>query len=203
MGRRSWVSMMVLVGALLVPTGVASAGGFCSGYEGERVTDEAGATVALEKNCFGPTVLRVSRGHAVTFVNRDPEVHTVGGTAGSFGDMHRELAPGRSVSFRFDEEGIFPYVCLIHPGMAGAIVVGDGTPDAKVAAAAPAGTQVGPQQVAGAQRPNEQSAAVPRRGSSALGRALSLGVLALLLAAVARLALGARRKENEARPQQA
>jgi hypothetical protein len=62
---------------------------------------------------------------------------------------------------------------------------------------------VGPQQVAGAQRPNEQSAAVPRRGSSALGRALSLGVLALLLAAVARLALGARRKENEARPQQA
>ena len=28
--------------------------------------------------------------------------------------------------YRFDEDGVYPYSCLIHPGMVGAIVVGDG-----------------------------------------------------------------------------
>jgi hypothetical protein len=37
-----------------------------------------------------------------------------------------ELAPDQSASFEFKEEGTFPYVCIYHPGMAGAIVVGDG-----------------------------------------------------------------------------
>ena len=28
--------------------------------------------------------------------------------------------------YRFDQDGVYPYSCLIHPGMVGAIVVGDG-----------------------------------------------------------------------------
>jgi hypothetical protein len=33
---------------------------------------------------------------------------------------------GKSVTFRFDEEGVYPFFCCLHPGMAGAVVVGDG-----------------------------------------------------------------------------
>jgi hypothetical protein len=33
---------------------------------------------------------------------------------------------GETVSYRFDQDGVYPYSCLIHPGMVGAIVVGDG-----------------------------------------------------------------------------
>ena len=30
------------------------------------------------------------------------------------------------MSYRFDQDGVYPYSCLLHPGMVGAIVVGDG-----------------------------------------------------------------------------
>jgi len=30
------------------------------------------------------------------------------------------------VSYRFDTDGVYPYACWLHPGMVGAIVVGDG-----------------------------------------------------------------------------
>jgi len=31
------------------------------------------------------------------------------------------------VSYRFVRSGVYPYVCTYHPGMVGAVVVGDGT----------------------------------------------------------------------------
>jgi hypothetical protein len=55
----------------------------------------------------------------VTFVNKDPEFHAVGGVAGTFGDMHRDIASEERVRITFEEEGIFPYVCILHPGMGG------------------------------------------------------------------------------------
>jgi len=36
-----------------------------------------------------------------------------------------ELQPGASISYTFDEAGVHPYACALHPGMSGAIVVGD------------------------------------------------------------------------------
>jgi plastocyanin len=117
--------LAALAAALLAPAAPAAAGGFCAGYEGERLTTAKGTRVRMSKNCFAPIVLHVRPGETVTFSNEDPEAHTVGGSAGSFGDMHREIAPGESFTHTFAEEGVYPYVCLIHPGMAGAIVVGD------------------------------------------------------------------------------
>jgi plastocyanin len=167
----------------------AGAGGFCAGYEGETLTDVSalGASgeanvVKMKDNCFDATVMRVSRGATVTWRNTDPEAHAVGGAAGSFGDMHAEVAPGRSVAYRFEEEGVFPYVCILHPGMAGAVVVGDGmgsgvgTVAAEVAPPAP-------------RSDTERSAA----GNSSSGLALVAGTLVLLVAAgVARVLLASR-----------
>ena len=38
-----------------------------------------------------------------------------------------ELMPGKSVTHKFASSGVYPYFCVIHPGMVGAVVVGDGT----------------------------------------------------------------------------
>jgi plastocyanin len=131
MGRKTnavaVAAVALVLGALAAP---AAGGGFCAGYDGETLTAGKGTGVAMTRNCFAPTVLYVDPGDRVVFSNKDAEVHTVGGAAGSFGDMHREIASGGRVSFTFEAEGVYPYVCLVHPGMAGAIVVGDGVGNA-------------------------------------------------------------------------
>jgi plastocyanin len=125
--RAAIVLVLAVAVAAFLPVARAGAGGFCMGYEGgEGFTDTEGDGVSMSDNCFSPTVIRVGTGDTVTFVNKDEEVHAVGGAVGSFGDPHAEIRPGDSVSYRFDREGTFPYVCIYHPGMAGAVVVGDG-----------------------------------------------------------------------------
>lgn len=111
---------VLAVGFLLVAV-PASAGGFCI----EPATEAKGATVAMKGSCFTPTVLRAPAGETITFVNRDAESHTVTGV-GEWGlaFRHDEILPDETFSVTLDTEGIYVYSCLIHPGMAGAIVVG-------------------------------------------------------------------------------
>lgn len=97
----------------------ASAGGGCHG----GATQGDGDTVAMSKACFTPSVLRVDPGTEVTFVNKDPVAHNV--TAAGWG-YFEDMSQGDAFRATFDEAGIFPYACTYHPGMTGAIVVGDG-----------------------------------------------------------------------------
>jgi plastocyanin len=113
---------LAIVALALVP-GVAGAsgGGGCGG----PVTDGAGTTVEIEDFCFGPTILRVAPGESVTFVNLDRSPHTVLGANATWGG-YDALKKGHEATYEFAEAGVFPYVCTWHPGMVGAIVVGDG-----------------------------------------------------------------------------
>ncbi len=113
-----------IAGAILLGPSPASAGG-CRG--GEGLTDEPGTTVEMSHSCFSPTVLRVAPGDQVTWTNTSEPAHTVSGAALSFGD-YEELKPGEAISYRFDQAGVYPYFCFLHPGMVGAVVVGDGPP---------------------------------------------------------------------------
>jgi hypothetical protein len=79
----------------------------------------------MSKNCFRPTVLFAAPGEAITFANRDVEAHTVTG-AGDWGTAHGEILTGDAVRIRLEEPGLYLYTCLLHPGMTGAIYVGDG-----------------------------------------------------------------------------
>jgi plastocyanin len=124
MKARAILFTIAAVGALILPQVPARAGGFC--MRGVPLTDARATTVEMKGNCFGPTVARIDSGDSVTFVNADGETHSVGGANGTFGDPHAGIAPGDEVSFTFEREGVYPYVCLFHPGMAGAVVVGDG-----------------------------------------------------------------------------
>jgi plastocyanin len=105
--------------ALVLPAPAATAGGGCHA----AVTQGTGDTVEMVDACFTPTTLRVAAGEEVTFVNRDGFVHNVLANGwGSFDDLDRDDA----FTATFADEGIYPYACSYHPGMTGAIVVGDG-----------------------------------------------------------------------------
>lgn len=126
--RRAMVLCIVLgaATATLGMPGAALAGAGCHG--GATQADESGekeATVRMIDQCFNASVTMVDPGTTVTFVHEDPVVtHNVGGTEwGFYGDMKQ----GDIFTATFDDGGIYPFACSYHPGMTGAIVVGDGT----------------------------------------------------------------------------
>src|SRR5207245_11238625 len=87
---------------------------------------EACTAVALIGFCMWRTVIRVGVGESVTWTNRDDvAMHTVTGAGGSWGTWD-PFSQGQSVTYRFDTAGVFPYFCALHPGMVGAVVVGNG-----------------------------------------------------------------------------
>ena len=105
--------------------GAALAGGGCHASVTQNdASDEKVATVRMMDACFTATVTTVDPGTPVTFANTDLGVtHNVGGNRwGHFEDM----IEGDAFTVTFDEAGIYPFACNYHPGMTGAIVVGDG-----------------------------------------------------------------------------
>ena len=117
--RGAIVITAAFVIVMIVPAIPAGAGGGCHA----GVTRGKGDTVELVDACFTPTTLQIRPGDTVTFVNKDPFVHNVGGNLwGHFDDLNT----GDTFTATFDQQGIYPYACSYHPGMTGAIVVGDG-----------------------------------------------------------------------------
>jgi plastocyanin len=100
----------------------ASGGGGC----GAPTTEGAGESVDITGFCFEPTVLFTDPGTSVTLQNQDPVRHNVLGAHAEWGSFET-LRQGRSAAYRFGEPGVYPYVCAWHPGMVGAVVVGEET----------------------------------------------------------------------------
>lgn len=116
---RSVVLSVVAIAIVLLSRAAPASAGGC----GEPASHGSGTTVVIKNACFAPSLLSVDPGDTVTFVNRDPIAHNVGGQLwGHFED----LDPSQRFQATFDRDGIYPYACIIHPGMTGAIVVGDG-----------------------------------------------------------------------------
>ena len=154
MSRTLRLGVIVLSSALWVAAlGAvpAAAGGGCHVQE---LTDEATTEVKVHENCFSPAVTRVDEGDRVTWFSGEHEApHTVTGAAGGFGSA--ELPAEGRASFTFSEAGVYPYSCLLHPGMVGAVVVGDGgaagangEAEDQAAAAPPNGTDPTPRAAA-------------------------------------------------------
>ena len=164
---------------LFPPAPTAGAGGFCADA---AFTDRATTDIGMAEMCFTPTVTRIEPGDTVTFHNKDQTMHMVGGIANGFGNLHTEVPPNKSVSYRFEDEGVYPYVCVLHPGMGGAIVVGDGEGKATGLV-----TEVPPSDDAAAEAaPAARPVRAEASGAPAwlLPVALALGVAVLGLAAI-------------------
>jgi plastocyanin len=119
MARRTlFVLAATFLAALALPA-VATAGGGCH----DGATTGTGDTVEMNA-CFRPSTLQIDPGGTVTFVNRDAMTHNVTAMGwGQFEDMNQ----GDAFRATFEESGVYPYACQYHPGMTGAILVGDGT----------------------------------------------------------------------------
>jgi plastocyanin len=106
--------------------GAALAGGGCrSPVTSNDASGDDNATVRMVDACFSASITNVDPGTSVTFVHDDAGItHNVGGNEwGYFDNMWK----GDAFTATFDEAGVYPFACSYHPGMTGAIVVGDGT----------------------------------------------------------------------------
>jgi plastocyanin len=81
----------------------------------------AGAAVAIEAFAFSPATLTAQVGQAVTWENHDPAEHTVTAEDGSFDSG--TMAAGAAFETTFDSPGEYRYICALHPGMTGTVVV--------------------------------------------------------------------------------
>jgi plastocyanin len=117
------VGMGLLVSLVFLPEVAHSSGG---GGCGRAVTDDDGDKVRISDFCFGPTILRIQPGETVTWVNVDPAPHTVLGANAAWGGFDSVRRNGGEVTYRFVRNGVYPYLCTIHVGMMGAVVVGNG-----------------------------------------------------------------------------
>ena len=77
--------------------------------------------VTIDGATFTPPKVTVAAGDTVVWVNKDPYPHTATSKAAGFDS--KELATGKSFKFVAKKKGDFPYVCSLHPTMAGAITV--------------------------------------------------------------------------------
>jgi plastocyanin len=124
--RSTRTRVAAMAGAVLIVAAIAPPPAWAgSGCHAQEVSDGRGTVVEIAEGCFLPTVLRVEPGATVTFWNHDAMAHSVTGASVSFGSFD-ELSQDERMAFRFDGNGVYPYFCVLHPGMVGAVVVGDG-----------------------------------------------------------------------------
>ncbi len=108
----------------------AGGGGACMAktmYIDHNSNDANNAVVGMTRSCFTPTLLRVEPGTEVTFHNKDPYPHAVHG-ANNLWQVGEPIEGGTYVRHSFQEPGIYLYSCYRHPGMTGAIIVGEDAP---------------------------------------------------------------------------
>lgn len=165
MRRRLMVAVVlgVIVGAFW-PSAPATAGG--GGCHDQQLVDEGADQVKMSDLCFYPTVARVEPGTEVTWFNGDSLVHMVSGIGWG---APQEVGLNGRASFTFDEPGVFPYSCPLHPGMVGAVVVGDG-----VATAPGSGVSAGGVAAAPLTQTSDRS---PEEGGFNVFPVLALGAL--------------------------
>jgi len=104
------------------PAGGEDDGGGGGGDDGGGGGGGGGAEVSEEGIAFEPAEVTVGVGDTVTWTNNDSVGHDVTADSFSSGDPGG-MAPGDTFEQTFDEAGTFDYVCTVHPGMEGSVVV--------------------------------------------------------------------------------
>ncbi|MEO9189930.1 MAG: cupredoxin family copper-binding protein [Acetobacteraceae bacterium] len=79
------------------------------------------ATVKIDNFTFAPTPLTIAPGTTVKWVNEDDIPHAI--YCQGLGLRSHPMDTNDSFSHRFDQAGVFDYMCSLHPQMRGRIVV--------------------------------------------------------------------------------
>jgi plastocyanin len=78
-------------------------------------------TIRIKKSAFDPVNITVKLGSTVRWVNQDSVPHRIQFTDTDFSPFL--LASSQSGSQKFDQPGIYDYICSIHPDMHGTVIV--------------------------------------------------------------------------------
>jgi plastocyanin len=90
--------------------------------KGGRAQRDDGAIAAdIEAFAFEPARIEATVGQEVTWTNHDPAEHTV--TQEGRGFDSGTMAASATFTQTFDRPGEYRYICALHPGMKGAVVV--------------------------------------------------------------------------------
>jgi len=98
--------------------------------------------------CWDPPDVTVGVGETVTWSNDDTAAHTV--TSGSAADGPDGVfdsslfMAGAEFSHTFDEAGTFEYFCMVHPWMAGTVIVGEAMAEEAMMSGAYLGLDIDP-----------------------------------------------------------
>ena len=142
---------MVLLSSLVVLFAIASmvaiAPGAFADHHMQTVTNAPGSSTPgcedTADGCFIPSPVTIPMGGTVTWENNDTAAHTTtsgapgGEGQGAVFDSSLIMA-GSSFSHTFEDAGTFDYFCMVHPWMAGTVIVEDAAAAAAEAAAAEA-----------------------------------------------------------------
>jgi len=139
---------MVLLSSLVVLFAIASMVAIAPGaFAATTVTNAPGSSTPgceeTAEGCFIPSPVTIDMGGTVTWENNDTAAHTATGgsaTEGPSGVFDSSLImAGSSFSHTFEDAGTFDYFCMVHPWMAGTLIVeAAGAADAAAAEAAAA-----------------------------------------------------------------
>lgn len=188
-GMRYWVVRIIGIAALLavaaVGAGDALAGGGCDVKT--QATDAEGTSVTLKDCGFAPVVLRAPVGAKITWRNEDHVPHGIHGLGWGMSDPMGVLKSSEKYEQAFASPGIYPYMCYVHPGMSGVVIVGEAAATVPVAPAAPAAAVVAISAVsaqstsaAATADPSSDRSSAPLAGGLIIGGALAGYGLALL-----------------------
>lgn len=114
----------LLLAALALALSGCGGGSSGSSAGGGATTTADGAVVIHMKNIqFQPKTLTVKVGQKVTWVNDDVVQHDVQSQSGPEQIDSPLYGNGKSWSFTPTKAGTYKYVCSIHPGMEGTLIV--------------------------------------------------------------------------------
>ena len=105
---------LVLAALLLVPFL-----GACGGSDGGTSTAAAGHVNVVD-NSFSPKTIKIAPGDTVTWDFKGKATHNVHGAGG----LDSGNKKSGSYSKQFNSSGTYGYICTIHAGMTGKVVVG-------------------------------------------------------------------------------
>ena len=77
--------------------------------------------IIIANDTFQPNKTTIKVGGTVTWINNDGYAHTVASNSGVFNSGI--ITNGGQFSFTFNTEGVYDYICEIHPNMKGTITV--------------------------------------------------------------------------------
>lgn len=108
--------VIAIIGVLIVIGAVYYFGGY--NYGSPAPTPGPGQ-VFINNFAFNPAVVDAKIGDTITWTNNDSAAHDISGN----GFKSPLMSNGQSFSFTFNTAGTYDYICGIHPGMKGAIIV--------------------------------------------------------------------------------